>query len=120
MTALLRGGRRCPATLCHILSSLTPGHTANCWRREGGQSTSPRTTLPTRASHSFCSMMNTIATSDRCFESFGQGFGGWTPDPFLLAEIREGEAGREGFEPQRCQESAGRFGPFPLSERHPS
>ena len=28
--------------------------------------------------------------------------------------------GREGFEPRRCQESAGRFGPFPLSERHPA
>ncbi len=28
--------------------------------------------------------------------------------------------GREGFEPRRCQESAGRFGLFPLSERHPA
>jgi len=42
--------------------------TANCWRRDAGGSTSPRTTPPTRASHSFCSMMSTIPTSDRCFE----------------------------------------------------
>ena len=40
--------------------------------------------------------------------------------PFSIAETQEEESGREGFEPRRCQESAGRFGPFPLSERHPS
>ena len=35
--------------------------------RDAGQSTSPRTTPPTRASRSFCSMMSTIPTSDRRF-----------------------------------------------------
>ena len=40
--------------------------------------------------------------------------------PFSIAETQEEESGREGFEPRRCRESAGRFGPFPLSERHPS
>jgi hypothetical protein len=40
--------------------------------------------------------------------------------PFSIGKTQEEEPGREGFEPRRCQESAGRFGPFSLSERQSS
>ena len=40
--------------------------------------------------------------------------------PFSIVEAQEEEPGREGFEPRRREESAGRFDPFPLSERTPA
>jgi hypothetical protein len=37
--------------------------------------------------------------------------------PFSIGKTQEEESGREGFEPRRCEESAGRFGPFSRSPK---